>query len=249
MANIIYMNEQNVRDLIESEVQTNLDRGYIKSSEGFARHLVDTGNIAYEVALGIQANNPRLSGQINPEILRLAGWMHDFSKVSEGNEYHDVGTPYLILTEGDGRLELVKGGSQAERKGILKKMASLIPPDFALYEELGGADFPKRVAYPERIAEFKERIDFLRRKLSKDENVLTMEEFALPLTLNQQIALYADMVNVNGERVNARDRLEEIKVRYGDSQGAYYNPKMVELTERITPRILVVCSTIESLLA
>ena len=247
MSKIIYIPENRVRELIEAEVKANLGKGHIKDPAGFAQHLIDTGNIGHKIALQILENHPYLRGIIDPEAVRLAGWMHDFSKIFEGGEYHEVGTAHLILTQGATNLELLSGKDKSEIKRILKGITSLIPPDYALYEELGGSGYPKDALYSS-IDAFVDRVETLRRKLTKTSIPLSIEELALPSTLNQGIYLYADLTNVNGKMVSVKERMDEIVQRYGNPSGHYYNPGVVEVTERIRPRIMSVANTIETLM-
>ena len=85
MSKIKYISREAIKDLIVSEVQSNKSKGNILSSKGFAQHLIDTGDIGHQVATKILEKHPTLKGQVNPEIVRLAGWIHDFSKIYEGN--------------------------------------------------------------------------------------------------------------------------------------------------------------------
>lgn len=246
MSKIIYIPENRAREMIEVEVKANLGKAHIKDPEGFAQHLIDTGNIGHKVSLQILENHPYLRGNIDPEAVRLAGWMHDFSKIYEGGEYHEVGTAHLILTQGSTNLGLLSG-DKSETERILKEISSLIPPDYALYEELGGVDYPKGALYP-TIDAFVERVENLRRQLTKTSTPLSTEELALPYTLNQGIYLYADLTNVNGEVVSPKERMDEVVQRYGNPSGPYYNPVVAQLTEIIRPRIMSVAKTIETLM-
>lgn len=91
-------------------------------------------------------------------------------------------------------------------------------------------------------------VNKLRKDLSTTGKPLSMKEFALPFTLNQQITLYADLVNVGGKIVSAEERMDEVIQRYGNPNGGYYNPVVADLTKKIRPRILVVTKTIENLM-
>lgn len=244
---VIYMPEEEAKKLIKSTVVENLDKAHIKSPEEFSEHCIQTGRICFEIANRILQKHLSLSPYINPDLIRVEGYMHDFSKIFEGGEYHEIGTSHLILTEGE-ELGLVLGGTSLERKQILKEMASLVPPDYALYEALGGRDYFNAAVYPDKIGKFIERIRQLRRDFSKTKYSISIEELALPFTLSQQIALYADLTNVNGQIVSVREKLDEIEQRYGDSEGNFFDPKYAEMTRIIRPRILVVGKTIENLL-
>ncbi|TKJ16981.1 hypothetical protein CEE44_00390 [Candidatus Woesearchaeota archaeon B3_Woes] len=248
MSEINFITEERARELIESEVESNTDKDFIIDSSGFANHSIDTARIAYNIANIILEKHPSLKNLIDPEIIRAAGYMHDFGKVYGGHEYHEVGAAHLILTEGDKNLGLINGGLKSEREGVLREMASIIPPDLALYEELGGSNFPDGALYKDHIGLFIEKVEQLRRDLSKTDEPLSIEDFALPYTLNQQITLYADLTNLNGESIPIEQRLAEFEQRYSDPQSKYYNPILSGLTKVIKPRILVVGNTVESLM-
>ncbi|MDD5193914.1 MAG: hypothetical protein PHF67_05005 [Candidatus Nanoarchaeia archaeon] len=237
-----YITETAARALIESEVRANT----VKNSTDFANHLIDTGRIAYDVARQIMEKHPSLAPQINPDWLRVEGYFHDFGKIKEGGNYHEVSTAHTLLTSGE-EMGLVTGGSHAERIQALKGIALIVPPDFALFEALGEYDYPEGAVYPDDIGKFKDRVEQLRRDLSYNGNPLTIEEFALPFKLDQQIGLYADLTNVNGKRVSVSERVAEIAERYG-SPGKFYDPLYAGLVKRIRPRIMVVGNTIEALL-
>lgn len=248
MSKISFITEKRVRELIASEVERNKEKGHIVSPGAFSQHCINTGRIGYEVAKKIIENHPSLAAQINPDVIKTQGYMHDFSKIYEGQKYHEIGTAFLVLTKGDTELELLCGGEQSERNYLLKEIASLIPPDYALFDELGGKNFPDAALYPDKIGDFMERLDFLRRVLSKTDSKLSIEEFALPLTIGQQIALYADLTNADGKRVSVQERMTELQVRYKDPKRGYNNPVYAEVTDIIRPRIIVVANTIENLL-
>lgn len=248
MSEIIYITPEQAAQLIESTANANRGNGFFKDSTGFFQHCLDTGRISYEIAMKIQSKHPSLTNSVSPNILRVAGYMHDFSKIFEGGEYHEVGTAHLVLTRGDQDLGLISGGTQSERKQTLKKIASIILSDYALFEALGGNDYPNNPAYPSRFPSFKSRVEQLRKDLSPTNSTLTIEQLALPFTLNQQIGLYADLTNLDGERTPIQKRISEIEQRYGDKKGKFYDPVYAELTRKIRPRILIVGATIENLL-
>jgi hypothetical protein len=246
---LTYITEDAARQLVETKVEENLEKNYIVTPKGFANHLMDTGRIAYEVSNLILERHPSLKSHIDPDINRVEGYMHDFTKIFEGNHYHEIGTAHIVLTKGDSELGLVVGGTKEERTAVLKEIAASFAPDYALYEELGKFPFPNNADYKDKAGPFVDRLNYLTKALSKTGEPLTREEFALPLTLNQQITLYADLTNVGGKRVPVEQRLFDIKERYGDpEQPGYYDLNYVRLTDAITPRVLIVCNTIENLL-
>jgi hypothetical protein len=243
-----FISEKRAREIIEAEVKSNRDRGHIVNPSGFSEHCIRTGRIAHEVALKILKRHPSLSNKIHPDILRVEGYMHDLSKIYEGDKYHEVGTAHLILTQGATNLGLVCEGSQFEKREILTAMAHIVLPDAALYEELGKDWFPENALYKDRIDAFVDRVHFLRAELSKTDEPLRMEEFALPFTLNQFIALYADLTHVDGRKVSVEEKTELLIERYNDPQGGYYNPILARLDKEILPRRLMVERVVESLM-
>jgi len=245
MGEIAYITESTVKYLIQSEVESNPE--HIHNQIGFAQHLIDTGNIAYQVATKILEKHPSLHHHIHPGIVRLAGYLHDFSKIYEGDFYHEIGTAHLIVQEGDKKLELITGGTLSERKELLKATASILPPDALLYEELGGNDYPQ-AAIHDCFPEFHERTEYLRRALSQ-KGILTIEQLALPYTLDQQIGLYADFTNVNGKIISPEERIKELEIRYNDPNSPYYNPFFNNLRRKAIPRILTVTKVIDTLLS
>ena len=246
MGNLVYITENDALQVIKDEMASPRNKG-LKGTEGFAEHLIDTGRIAYDIALQILSKHSSLKPFINPDALRVEGYMQDFGKIHSGPKYHEIATADVILSRGK-EMGLVAGGTQSERTRALKEIALIVPPDYALFEALGGNDFPNNPAYPEVIGDFIERVSRLRRDLSDRGEPLTMEEFGLPFSLNQQIGLYADLTNVNGQRVSVGGRVAEIEQRYSQVGGKFYDPTYAELTRKIRPRVLVVGKTIENLL-
>jgi hypothetical protein len=243
-----YIEEESAAQLLEEELESNNGRGFIINPDGFLEHCIVTGRIAFEVANRILKKHPSLRARINPDLLRVEGYVHDISKIYEGDRYHEIGTAYLTFTEGDGRLNLLGGGSKAERKKALTEMSHIVLTDAALYEELGREEFPKRALYKDCIGKFLDRIAFLRKRLGKNNVLLSIEELSLPFSLNQFIALYADLTNVNGERVCVKERTEELIRRYNDAESEYYNPILAKLDKEILPRRLMVERVIEELM-
>ena len=259
---IEYISEPGIRDLVESEVRANRDKGFIISETGFAQHHVDTARIAYDVAQTIResghtledvfepeivdmlrARGFTLPNLVNPGLVRVGGGVHDLTKTKEGDRYHEVGIAYRIWKQGnvpreEGGLGLIRGGSEAEQREVLRDMSLLCPSDAILYEELGGENFPRMAVYPELVDQFKERVNLLRSELSDSRLPLMMAEFALPggipkLTLNRYIALFADLTNDGGDIVSVQKRTDGVVERYLDPKGPYYNPIAAELIEHI----------------
>jgi len=242
-----FITEEAARIMLTSENNEHVDKGYIISPDGFQNHLIDTGNISYDVALKILDNHPDLADQIYPDIVRVAGYMHDFAKMREGDKYHEIGSSYIVLTEGE-RLGLVSGESREIVRKALKEIASITPTDYAIFEELGGDNFPEGVKYPEHIGNFDERLSTVRKELSKTDTPLTIGEFALPSSLHQKIALYSDLTNVEGDIVAVENRLADVIERYSNPTSGYFNPVVADLTNVIRPRLLSVVSEVKDLM-
>lgn len=247
MPPLTYISEKAASDLVKSEVAAHLDLGHIKNPEGFAQHHIDTARIAYETAIAIWKRHPFLQSEIIPEEIRTAGYFHDLKKTIVGTPLHEIPTAYAVLT--DPKLELVIGGTAAERLLALKRIASIIPPDATIYECIKGAFSPdKNMPHYPFNDERRMELDYLLRNLSTDGQILTLDEFALPLRLDQQITLYADLTNLEGKAVPLVKRLDEVVQRYEDRQSRYHDPVYAQLVEIARPRILVVDANIRRLL-
>jgi hypothetical protein len=247
MSGIEYLTENRARDLLLSEIDTHKDKRFVLGAEGFTKHHIDVGNTAFYAANKILEKHPSLAAMINPELLRAEGYVHDFGKIFETDPLHEVPTACEILLNGDGNLGLVRGGSIGERKTLLRIMASCAMADSPLYEELGGADFPEACLYEDHIDRVRDRVEYLRKELSTTGKPLSMEELTLPLSLNQQIALFADLTLVDGKIGRMQERLDEITVRY-NTKGQYHNPTGAELAQTVKKRGLPIESLILSLM-
>lgn len=246
MPPLTYISEKAASDLIKSEVAAHLDLGHIKNPEGFAQHHVDTARIAYETAAAIWKRHPFLQSEIIPEEIRTAGYVHDLKKTITGTPLHEIPTAYAVLS--DLKLELVIGGTAAERVSALKRIAGIIPPDFGLYESIKGEFLPEKDSLYHLNNERRAELDYLLKNISADGHTLTVEEFALPLRLDQQIALYADLTNVEGKVVPIGQRMDEAAERYGNVHSKYHDLVYANLVELVRPRILVVDANIRGLL-
>lgn len=231
-----YISEEKAIKLIKK--MCSLEKSRIKKYDSFLQHLIDTGNIAFKLANKIIEKYPNLG--INPEIVKVAGYMHDFSKIFEQPRYHEIGTAYIILTKGE-EYGLVFGGTKEERKEALKEVARTILTDFSLYEELGGEKFPD-VFYKEDFKKFSERWDYLRKELG-DGKKLSIEELTLPNNLNQKILSYADLTNRDGKIVSTEWRFKDILRRYKTQDS-----KMYKVTTIAKMRVLDNCGKIEKLI-
>jgi len=230
MMGLIYITERRARELVESEVKVN-DKGFIRNAEGFANHCISTGSIAENTAKELLRYSIMFKEQIDPDIARIAGYMHDLGKIYEGDIFHEIPTAEKILNEGE-NFGLVTG-SRTERSEALKKIACLIPPDGILYEQLGGEGFPHQSPYrPEIVGKFIDRISDLRKRLSSTKKPLSMREFALPLNWMKKIAIFSDFANLSGEKVSIEDRIDECIERYSDPQGGYYDHHVATILEQ-----------------
>jgi hypothetical protein len=247
---IKYIGQEAAGKLVESTADRHKEKNFIINGTGFANHLRDTGNIGYATAAVILEKHPELAGEVDADHQRVAGCFHDYTKIIEGSALHEIGTAYFILTEGE-KHGLVSGGTYKERQTALRSIASLIPPDYALFEELGGSNYPTGSPHsPEKLAQFEKRLSWLRQELSTTDQPLSIEEFALPLTLAQQIALYADLTNVRGEVVSMAARLDDIVERYQPGTRFHeQNPIFADVTEQLKPRALKIEETIKGLMA
>lgn len=142
-------------------------------------------------------------------------------------------------------------GTSEERREKLIRIASCLPGDAALPEELGD-NFPKTAAYPEHTTpEIIEKYNFLLKELSTDRIMFSVAD-----TLEKQISCYADFKNIQGKEITVKQRLEDIYSRFlsvaEDPKTPDKEAKMIlhrrELIKRASPRILAICGTIEQLL-
>lgn len=249
MSKLHFVTEEVFRDLINSEISANRDRGHITGDPNtFVEHCVDTGNVAYEITKKILEKHPELLQFIHPEILRVYGYMHDFGKIYEGYKYHEVVTAHLIWTQGNKNLALVVGGSSTEHREVLREIASIAPPDFALYESLGAENFPDDAVYKDRIDGVVDRVNADRRDWSRTSVPLTMQQYALPFTLHQCIGFYADFTNVHGKKVTVPERINELLIRKSDVAKKDFDPDFTYLMKKAQPRLIGMAKYVESLL-
>lgn len=215
MSNIKYIGEEAFLGAIEAEAKKTSREGkvFILNPAGFSRHLIGVGNNAEAITQAILKRHPTLRSFLSPDIARVAGFMHDFAKFSVGDPYHEIDGAYAILTMGE-ELGLVEGGSEEERRRVLRRMAACLPSDGVVYEQLGDNP-PQTAIYPGFFTpEMARRLEVVRRGLSADGRVLTIEELAAPAGLEQKVVMYADFKNLEGAQVSLRDRLKEIEGRY-----------------------------------
>lgn len=217
MQDLEYIAERDARELIIREGRKGVDNGTscVKNPVGFSGHLINVGNTAHEVAERILDRHLTLFGCINPEIVRVAGYMHDFAKMGYGKEaadleyselYHDITGAHLILEKGE-EFGLVSKGSESDRREALRRIAICLPGDWT-FEEL------EQKAYGETPS-FKEMTDYLRRNLSTNDCSLSLIGLSTPTSLERQIAVYADVVDNEDRSVaGALKRIEEMCVTY-----------------------------------
>jgi len=210
-----FISESQIRGLIQKENATAAARGlsFIKNSVGFSNHSVNVGEVAFETAAAIRKRNPPLRGEICSKVVRTAGYMHDFGKIWIGDPYHEIATAYTILERGE-ELGLVKKGTPDERESQLIRIASCVPSDYLLREGLG-SDFPQTAMHPEFVtSELEFQVENLRKRLSKGNTPLSIQELTTLDTYERKILLYADMGDNDG-LLTVKQRLDEIAERYG----------------------------------
>ena len=260
MSKLTFIPSNRFRELVESESKKASEKGkkFIKNPEGFARHLINTGRNGELTARRIYRKQESLGNQLEPRVLRVAGLTYDIGKIGVGDSYHEIPGAYSIIKEGE-RWSLIAGASKADRQRILRRIASCLPGDWALLEELGN-NFPESALYLSFITpELEEQVEFLRRELSPTRAPLTIKELTALNTLEKQIALYADMVDnvasTKEGRMSVTARLQDIKVRYRQyadeaetPESREYYMNQVRLAREIAPRIIGVCDKVEELL-
>lgn len=255
MNEIRYIDEQPMRDLIIhlGEQAKAEGKQFIKNPAGFGGHLINTGKNAYRVSMKILENHPKLASKINPDAMKIAGYMHDIGKISIGDPYHEIESAWLTIMNGE-ELGLVEGGEHIERREVLRRAALSLPGDYTLFEEMGN-NFPLTALYPSYVTEdLIGKTEKLKIDLSATGTPLTIGDLTTPNTLEKAISLYADMTDLNGSGSSVDGRIAEIIERYSkygaeykDPEGDYYR-KIVELTEQIAPRLKTVTGLIDELM-
>jgi len=253
-----------VIELIKFYIDANKALGFIRGSEGFINHGIDVGAKVYDSSSKAIQKYHSLEAKLIPDALRVYGNMHDFGKIEFGDPFHEIHAAYLILTRGDkDELGLVAEGSQSERKEILKYIASLFAPDYAIYEELGGRqkeEFPdgflqrhylKPDYLPKGDPGVVEKVNYLRRELSPDKTPLTLEQFALPdlcpNPLAAKFAMHADLT----DSLTFEERIIDIKERFWamkEKQFGDYFALISRLTDAVEPRLRKAMGEVERLI-
>lgn len=213
MIELEYINEKQFKEVINRESERVLKQGkrYIMSPNGFATHLIGTGQKAEKIAKLILKNHPSLRKLINPEIVKVAGFMHDFGRFNVGDPFHEIDGAYTILAHGE-KLKLVKGGSNKERLNALKQMALCLPSDGLVFEQLGNP--LEQIFYTQDIAS---KLSYLQKELFYGENSLSLEEITSPKTIEQRIVIYSDYKNLEGEDMSLGKRMREVCARYKET--------------------------------
>lgn len=221
MPELDYITEDQMRALVieESARARDMGRSHIMDPDGFANHLIKTGNTAWEVSELILKRNHLLEQELTPEIARTTGYSHDFGKIGGhtkdlrlegGDMWHDVDGPYMVLTRNE-ELGLINGDPEKVRDA-LKLVALGITSDYSLGGELGN-DFPRTAMY--RITKgLIGRVLYLRQELSEDGKPISLAKLTTPDTILRKIGQYSDMVSVGGGLEELRERRSEIKERY-----------------------------------
>lgn len=222
MTGLTFISEEDMRSRIveEGERAKEMGRTHILTPEGFATHLINVGNTNFEVTQMILDRNPDLVDQVDPYVAKATGYFHDFAKIGGnttnsdqqgGDAWHDLEGPHMLFTRND-ELGLVTGGTEEQRKAVLRQMALGISSDYSLAEEMGN-DFPRTAAYPV-IDGLVERFNQLRAWLSEDGEPISREKIVYPDTVMRKVAQYADMVCIGGGEKELVERLDEIVGRY-----------------------------------
>ena len=249
MSGLIYITEEEVRERINREATLAQSQGkdFIRNSNDYSSHLIDVGKKGKEISEIILSKNPDLDYCLNSNIPLVAGFFHDFEKIWVGDAYHEIYGAHKILNDGE-ELGLVKGGTSEERRNTLVRIASCLPGDAALLEELGN-NFPITAEYPEHVtSELINKYQSLLKELPMDE-----KNFAIPDTLEKMIALYADFTDGG---ITIEQRLKDIHNRYAKVVDNLDTPpkeaKMIkhrrDLIKKASPRILAAGWIIEQLL-
>jgi hypothetical protein len=239
-----YMTEKEFGTFFDKKVEELTCAGLLKSAEShnienFKKHLVDTAKIAKDTANKIINNHPTFAAKLDVNILEAAGFFHDITKLWKGRPYHEIDAAKFVIDCGDGLI--VRDGTASERRFALIKIARIILSDFILYEELNRQSYLNESHYPQHFENAQKDIQFLMRKFSEIFNTkLSFLDVVLPYKIDQQILLYADLTNVNGNRLTVEERIADIIARWPDS--------IKPLIEQAKPRLFVVAHTVQQLL-
>jgi hypothetical protein len=237
-----FLTEKEFIDFFDATIEDLGNNCKLKSTKGFKQHLLDTGRISHESALDILEQHPSLAPQINPEILRVTGYFHDISKAWEKDPFHELDSARYILANGSKLI--VRGGTTMEQKDALTAMAMIMPPDFILHEQLGGADFPDESAspHPAHIGQAQADLIYLTRQFaSLLKRSVDFQEVVFPYRLDQRISLYADLTNVMGKRLTVEKRVEDIIARWP--------AEVTPLIKAAKPRLYVAAHSVQELLS
>ncbi len=254
MANLTYITEEGMREVIQTEAARAKAEGksYIENSTGFGNHLTGTKKKARDIGETVLSKNPGLGYCLDLNVVEAAGGVHDIGKFQCTDAYHEIEGAYMVMTRGE-EWGLVRGGTQAERRQALIRIASCLPGDAALVEELGD-DFPRTAAYPEFATEqIVREYEFLLKELG-----LSKTAFPQPFTLEAKIACFADFTDATGDTTAVRERIQGLYDTYpqraqearqqGDSKKANMILHRIELIKIAEPRILESCRVVEQLL-
>ena len=226
MAQLTYINEEKGLNLLLGLIEKQKGKGvnFIRSQKWASVHCVGTAKKGRDLAV---------RAGLNGGLQYAVGIFHDAGKLFEPDPFHEVVGAWYALTRGQ-EFGLVKGGKSAERVNALKRIAFCIIADGPVYEEWInnlysasensiGRGFDGR----DGINRIETRLGDLRILLSPDKNPLSLERLLLPITMEQKVALVADMADVDIEKRTVggmKTRFDDILQRYEDSSHADYNP-------------------------
>ena len=225
MAELKYINEEEGLKLLLNLLETQSAKGinFIRSSKWASVHCVGTATKGRDMAL---------RAGLNGNLQYAVGIFHDAGKLFEPDPFHEVVGAWYALNRGE-EFGLVAGGSDLERRTALKQIASCIIADGPVYEEWTNnlyAGTPNRLSEghdgESGIVRVENRLEELKTNLS-DGNPLSLERLLFPVTIEQKIALVADMADVDTQRGavgGMKARFKDILERYENPEHPDYSP-------------------------
>ena len=225
MTNLKYIGEEEGLKLLLNILETRGNKGinFIRSPKWASIHCVGTAAKGRDLAL---------RAGLNGDLQYAVGIFHDAGKLFEPDPFHEVVGAWYALDKGE-EFGLVQGGTEPERKKALREIASYIISDGPVYEEWTNQIY---VGTPNRfneghdgeagISRVADRVEELRITLSNGSR-LSLEKLLLPVTMEQKIALVADMADVDLQKGfvgGMKARFKDILQRYEDPNHADYNP-------------------------
>ncbi len=254
METVVFITEPEARTLITREYQDakKVGQDNVKNLNGFVGHLISTGSIAEHTARAILKRHPSLGKVINPDLMRVTGFMHDIGKIWVGSAYHEITGAHYVLTQGEA-VGLVQASDTQLIKELLLRMSSCILSSEYVGRITIGDNFPNNSPYPKYITkDIIKKVATLQKELSQKQRFGQFRELAIPNSLEKLILIYADFSNLEGRELKVQERIDELVERYKklgkreDEEAAYYRVN-AKLYGQERAGIIALCGIVEQL--